>query len=177
KFKKIVTSTGAPSKSAVGYLHELAAQRITGIRENSYTSAAMKEGTRREEESRLVYAMLKEVEVEQVGFCLSDCGRYGCSPDGLVGKDGLVELKNHGGKVAIEQWITHELPTGDVQQVQGQMLVTGRKWCDYVSYYRGLPTVIIRVKRDEVFLTKLAEQLYKFCNLLDQLCEQIEEGK
>jgi len=176
-YDKIITSTGEPSKQALGYLYALAAERIAGVRENSFVSAAMQEGIDREEESRLVYAMLKEVEVRQVGFCLSDCGRYGCSPDGLVGEDGLVELKNPSGKVAVEYLIGNKLPTAYFQQVQGQLLVTGRKWCDFASYYPGLPTFIIRVERDKVFLGRLEEELYKFCNKLNEVCEKIQEEK
>jgi len=176
-FDKIVTSTGAPSKQAIGYLYTLAAERIAGVRENSYTSAAMQDGIDREEESRLVYSMLREVEVEQVGFCLHDSGLYGCSPDGLVGKDGLVELKNPGGKVAIEYLVDDKLPTAYVQQVQGQLFVTGRKFCDFVSYFPGLPTLIVRVERDGVFLARLEKQLITFCYKLDEVCEQIKGEK
>ena len=137
----------------------------------------MEEGTRREEESRQVYEMLREVEVRQVGFCLSDCGRYGYSPDGLVGEDGLVEFKNPSGKVAVECLVGDKLPTEHIQQVQGGLLVTGRKFCDFVSYHPGLRTLIVRVERDGVFLAKLEEQLLLFCKKLDEVCEQIKGGK
>ena len=171
-FHKIVTSTGAPSKQALGYLYTLAAERISGIREPSYKSAEMEEGTAREAESRAVYSMLCEVDVKQVGFCLSDCGRYGCSPDGLVGDDGLVELKNRTGKVAIEHLLQNELPVKVTQQVQGGLLITSRDWCDYVSYFPGLRTLIIRVERDEAFLARLEKELIAFCDRLDEVCEQ-----
>jgi len=174
---KIVTSKGEPSKQALGYLYSLAAERIAGIRENSYTSAAMEEGIRREEESRQVYEMLREVEVKEVGFCLSDCGRYGCSPDGLVGKDGLVELKNPSGKIAVEHLVGDKLPTAYIQQIQWPLLVTGRKFCDFVSYFPGLPTLIVRVERDGVFLARLEEQLIIFCDMLDEICETIRRRK
>ncbi len=176
KFEKIITPTGKPSASAIKYARTLAAERISGFSELSYHSKAMEEGNRREEESRLVYAMLKEVEVRQVGFCLSDCGRYGCSPDGLVGEDGLIELKNRTGGVAIEHLLENELPPLVIPQVQGQLLVSGRSFCDYVSYYPGLPTLIIRVERDEVFLSKLEKELIAFCDTLDHICAKIKKG-
>ena len=172
-FDKIVTSKGEPSKQALGYLYTLAAERIAGVREPSFSSAAMEEGIRREEESRLVYAMLTEVEVRQVGFCLSDCSYYGCSPDGLVREDGGVELKNPTGKVAIEYLLAGKLPTAYIQQVQGSLLVTGREWWDFVSYYTGLPTLIVRVERDEPFLNKLEKELIAFCDKLDEVCKDI----
>jgi len=176
-FSDIITSTGKPSKSAMGYAQELAAERISGFTELSYQSRAMEEGSRREEESRLVYAMKREVEVRQVGFCLSDCGRYGCSPDGLVSDDGLLELKNRTGKVAIQHLLENKLPTSAIQQVQGQLFVAERQWCDYVSYYPGLPMLIVRVERDEVFLKALEKELIIFCDMLDEICETIRRRK
>lgn len=173
-FGKITTSTGNPSDSAIKYARTLAAERGSGISEISYQSRAMAEGTRREEESRLVYAMIKEVEVREVGFCLSDNGLYGCSPDGLIGEDGLLELKNRTGGVTVEHLLEDKLPTSVIQQVQGQLLVTGRKWLDYMSYYPGLPTLIIRVTRDETFLHILEVQLIAFCDRIDKICKQVE---
>lgn len=173
-FDKIVTSTGKLSTQRKGYLYTLAAERISGMSEDHFKSWQMEEGTRREDESRLVYAMLREVEVEQVGFCLSDEGRYGCSPDGLVGEDGGLELKNPTGKVAIEYLLAGKLPTKYLQQVQGSLLVTGREWWDFASYCPGLPTLILRVERDEGFITLLENALWEFCDELDEICAEIE---
>ena len=122
----------------------------------------------------MVYAMTKDIgEVQQVGFCLEDGGRYGCSPDGLVGDDGLVELKNPQGKTAVEYLLKGELPTTYFQQVQGQLLVTERAWCDFVSYYPGLPLLVLRVARDEEFIGKLESELAIFCQELDAICERL----
>jgi len=174
-FNKIVTSNGSPSKQAEGYLYQLVAERLAGVREEAYISPAMLEGIAREAESRRVYAMLREVEVEEVGFCIDDSGRYGCSPDGLIGEDGVLELKNPQGKAAVEYLVSGTLPTAYVQQVQGQLLVTGREWCDFVSYYPGLPTLIVRVERDEVFVSKLRDALEAFCDKLDEVCKVIRD--
>ena len=92
-FSKIITSDGKKSTQWNGYLHELVAERITGRMVEIPTTPAMEEGTRREDESRLVYQMIKETPVTQVGFCVEDGGRWGCSPDGLVVVKGLVEFK------------------------------------------------------------------------------------
>lgn len=174
-FNKIVTSNGSPSKQAEGYLYQLVAERLAGVREEPYISPAMLEGIAREAESRRVYAMLREVEVEEVGFCSDDSGRYGCSPDGLIGDDGVLELKNPQGKAAVEYLVSGTLPTAYIQQVQGQLLVTGREWCDFVSYYPGLPTLIVRVERDEAFISKLQDALEAFCDKLDELCKVIRD--
>jgi len=174
-FNKIVTSNGSPSKQAEGYLYQLVAERLAGVREEPYISPAMLEGIAREAESRRVYAMLREVEVEEVGFCIDDSGRYGCSPDGLIGEDGVLELKNPQGKAAVEYLVSGTLPTAYIQQVQGQLLVTGREWCDFVSYYPGLPTLIVRVERDEGFISKLRDALEAFCDRLDEVCKVIRD--
>ena len=177
EFKKIITSKGKPSDQALGYAYTLAAARLSGIRDKSFSSAATEEGIRREEESRMVYAMLRETEVRQVGFCLEDGGRWGCSPDGLVGDDGLVEFKNPTGKVAIKYLVDNKIPTKYFVQVQGQMFVTGRDWCDFCSYYPGLPTLIVRVERDEKFIGLLEEALIKFSDKLDEVCTEIKRRR
>jgi hypothetical protein len=172
-FDKLVTSTGAPSKQAQGYLYALAAERITGRVVELPVSAAMEEGSRREEESRMVYAMIREVEVTQVGFCLDDSGRYGCSPDGLVGDDGCLELKNPLGKTAVEYLVGNRIPAEYTQQVQGQLLVTGRAWVDWTSYFPGLPVMVVRVPRDVAFIAALEKALAVFCKDLNHLCEDL----
>jgi hypothetical protein len=172
-FDKLVTSTGAPSKQAQGYLYALAAERITGRAVELQPSAAMEEGSRREEESRMVYSMIREVEVVQVGFCVDDSGRWGCSPDGLVGSEGLAEFKNPLGKTAVEYLVGGKLPTEYLLQVQGQLLVTCREWCDFVSYFPGLPTLVVRVPRDPALILALEKALDGFCKELDHLCEDL----
>ena len=119
--------------------------------------------------------MENEVEVVQVGLCISDCGRWGASPDGLVGDDGLVELKNPLGKTQVERLLTLEpkLPTAYIQQVQGQLFVTERSWCDFVSYVPGLPLFVLRVYRDSIFCDKLEAALIEFCEELDAVCAKL----
>lgn len=177
-FHLIVTSTGEPSKSRKDYLYTLAAERISGMVEEAFVSLKMQQGIDREEEARLVYAMHREVSVEEVGFCLADNGRWGCSPDGLVDDQnghGMVELKCRMGKTAVKHLLAGKLPTGCVQQVQGGMFVTGAEWCDYVSYYPGLPLLIVRVNPDKSFMEKLEAELVKFCDELDTICDQLKK--
>ena len=172
-FDKIVTSTGEPSKQRKAYLYQCAAVRISGLYDDSYTSAAMQRGIEMEEEARLVYAMEYEVAVDEIGFCVSDDERYGCSPDGLIGEDGLLEIKCPLGKTHVEYLIRGKLPDAYVQQCQGQLLTTERKFCDFVSYYRGLPMLVVRVFPDVEFLAKLEAELIRFCDELDEICENI----
>jgi len=174
-FGKIVDGNGKKSKQQKDYLYRLAAQRLTGRREETHTSAAMKDGIEREDLSRWIYAMEQEVVVNEVGFCLSDCGRFGASPDGLVGDNGLVELKNPIGGTAVSYLMKGVVPSTYFQQIQGQLLVTSREWCDFVSYYPNLPLLVIRCYRDEEFLAKLEEELNKFCDKLDEICSDLGE--
>jgi len=176
QFNRIVTSKGEPSTQRKKYLYECAAVRVTGIYKESFTSAAMQEGHDREALSRMIYAMEQECIVEEVGFCISDCGRWGASPDGLIGDDGLLELKNPAAHTHVEYLIKGKLPSAYVQQVQGELLVTGYNWADFCSYSPKLPLFIVRVEPDVVFLKKLEAALVEFCEELDEVCSEIEEA-
>jgi len=176
-FSKIITSKGEPSKSRLEYIYKLAAARVSGKDEESFTSKSIEAGIAREDESRWVYAMHKGVVVDEVGFILSDDGRYGASPDGLVGTNGLVELKNPLGKTAVEYLLKNRVPPIYFQQVQGQMFVAEREWSDFVCYYPGLPMLVVRVYADEEFFEALEKELTKFCDELDQICYVLERKK
>ncbi len=105
-------------------------------------------GKELEAEAIAKYEFLTGETVERIGFCTTDDGRFGASPDGLVGDHGLVEIKvlkaeNHA--AAILYYRKHKkVPTEYVQQTQGQMMVTGRRWADSVFYNPVLPMLIIR---------------------------------
>lgn len=176
-FGKIVTGKGDQSKQREGYLNTLAAERITGIVEESFVSNIMLKAMEREDSARWIYAMYNRVEVEEVGFCLDDSGRWGASPDGLIGEEGLVEVKCPIGKTATEYLRSGKMPPIYYQQTQGQLLVTGREWVDFVSYYAKLPLLVVRVERDEGFLAKLESELMLFCSELDRICEDLGEKK
>ena len=174
RYKEIVTSAGEPSKSRLGYMYELATQRITGVFKEGFKSQAMQDGNDKEALSRWRYAMENEVIVDQVGFCTSDCGRWGCSPDGLIGDDGLLELKNPEGKMQLKRLETNPtlVSMGYFQQVQGQLFVMERNWNDFVSCHTGLQLYTIRSEPDHEFLLKLESRLVEFCDELDALCKK-----
>ena len=173
QFSRIVQGDGSPSTQRKAYLYECAAVRITGIYKPSFTSASMQEGTDREELSRMIYAMEREVVVDEVGFIVSDCGRWGASPDGLVGNDGVLELKNPEAHTHIGYLLSGKLPSAYYQQVMGEMFVTGRLWADFCSYSPKLPLFILRVYRDDLFCDKLEAALIAFCEELDEVCAKI----
>jgi len=171
-FDKIVTTKGEPSKQAQEYMYKLAGEYVSGSQEDTYQNAAMLRGTELEDEARAYYQMLNDVMVQQVGFCIAD--GFGCSPDGLVGEHGLVEIKCPSVAVHVEYILNGKLPTAYFQQVQGQLLVTGREWCDFISYYPLLRPFIIRVGRDSDFIDTLAKELKSFCKQLNETSERIK---
>lgn len=163
EFSKLITSTGAASKSMIAYAQELAGevyagQPLNGWEGNQYTER----GHDLEDEARASYGLLTGAEVTQVGFVTDDLQRWGCSPDGLVGDDGLLEIKclpkKHIGMLLY--WHKHKkCPPDFIQQVQGQMWITGRAWCDLYFYQPHLPDLVIRVEPDEKLVDALKEQL------------------
>lgn len=122
-------------------------------------------GTETEPETIGIYAFDRDVRVESIGFVLSDCRRFGCSPDGLVGADGMVEAKAPDGHTFVE-WFLEHAETGDVPnehkaQVHGSLIVTGRAWCDFFAYCPGYDPLVIRVTPDK-FTDRLREHLDTF---------------
>jgi len=171
-FNKIVTSEGKPSKQAKNYLHKLAGEFVSGAEEESYQSIAMIKGIEKESDARTLYELIEGTEVEEVGFCLE--GNYGASPDGLVGDNGEIEIKCPIISTHVSYLLNRQLPTEYFQQVQGQMLVTGRDWCDFMSFYPGLKPLIVRVHRDEKFISLLLAELKIFCERLSEVIERIK---
>lgn len=173
-FDRIVTSDGKPSKQRQQYLYELAGEKLGGITDESYQSFAMLQGIEKEAEARALYELLND-SVQQVGLCLSDCGRFGCSPDGLIGEHGGVEIKCPLIHTHVEYLVSckEEMPTKYFQQVQGSIFVTGRKWWDFVSYFPGLPPLIIREEPNETFQRLLKKELEVFCEELDHLVKEL----
>lgn len=133
------------------HAYELAFQRITGFVEPHYVSDSMMRGKEDELYARDEYQK-HFAPVEEVGFVTTD--RYGFtigySPDGLVGDDGLIEIKSRGGKYQVQTIANDEVPDEYVMQLQAGLLVTGRKFIDFISYCGGLPMFVKRVEPDPV---------------------------
>lgn len=175
-FDKLVTTTGASSKQREKYLYQLAGERVSGKAEETYQNQAMQRGIEMEAEARAFYELTNNVKIEQVGICyLNEEKKVSCSPDGLVGKDGLIEIKcpliyTHVGYLLNQNG---GLLQDYFQQVQGQLYVTGRKWCDLISYFPGIKPLVLRVDPDEKFLKALAVELEVFCKQLKEITEKI----
>ena len=171
-FDKIVTTKGTRSTQREKYLYRLAGEAICGASEETFQSMAMARGTELEAEAREYYSFLKNATIDPAGFFLKD--GYGASPDGLVGQEGLIELKCPLIATHVSYLLDNKLPTEYFQQVQGELLSSDRKWCDFMSYYPGLRPLIIRVQRDETFLTLLKIELKAFCDDLESVIERIK---
>lgn len=151
EMKKIITPTLKPASNDAerAHLWELLAQRITRYVEPAYVSDDMLRGQEDEIEARALYAQ-HYAPVETVGFIVRDFGwgKIGYSPDGLVGDDGLIECKSRRQRFQVETICQGEMPADFRIQVQTGLLVTGRRWCHFISYSGGLPMCPILVEAD-----------------------------
>lgn len=172
-FDKVVTMKGEPSKQLEKYAFQLAGEKLLGTKEDTFQNDAMKRGVELEPEARLCYELMTGNEVKQVGLCMADDG-YACSPDGLVGEDGGIEIKCPSISVHVSYLINNELPSEYYQQVQGNLLVTGRKWWDFVSYYPGMKTLIVRIERNDDFIEKLHTELVKLVKQVEVIVNKIK---
>jgi predicted phage-related endonuclease len=150
------------------HLWEIAAQRITKYVEPTYISDSMLRGHTDEILARELYSETC-VEVTEVGFVTNDKWGFtlGGSPDGLVGTDGLIECKSRCQKyqvqTIVEEWTgVARVPEEYWLQVQSLLLLTGRKWCDFISYSGGLPMAIIRAEPDPATQDAIIEAAAKF---------------
>lgn len=162
---------GGPSKTRRTYMLKLLGERITGEPAESYTNHHMLRGNMMEEEARSMYALLEDVEPVTVGFVRND--RVGASPDSLIGESGLLEIKTNLPHIILDLIFSDDkFPTEHIAQIQGQMWVTEREWCDLICYWPKLKPFVKRVYRDEAYIKSLASGVFKFCDELDELEEK-----
>ena len=165
-FEKILTATGKASTQGEAYANQLLAETMTGGAVESWEGNQWsKRGNELEPDAVLFYEMQMDVATEKVGF-VTNYG-VGCSPDRFVGDDGLLEIKCPSPQVHVKYLLKNKMVTEYIPQVQGQLYVTGRKWCDFMAYHPEMPPLIIRVERDEEYITKLSGALGKFLATLE----------
>jgi len=171
-FAKIVTTKGIWSASADAYINQLVAERLTGEREEVFQSHHMLRGTELEPDARDLYSLISDAEVTEVGFCLHDTLSAGCSPDGLIGEDGGLEIKCPAPSTHVEYLRGGVLPSKYKQQVMGCLWITGREWWDFVSYHPTMKPLIVRVERDEEYIAALEKCVTKAVNLIEENVEK-----
>lgn len=153
------------------YLRDLAADIIRGYPEpDTYSNAHMERGHEQEGEARSLYAFTY-APVTRVGFLRN--GRAGASPDSLVGDKGGLEIKSALGHIQIERLQRGTLPSEHVAQVQGNIWVSERDWWDFMSYSPDMPELVVRVYRDDAYISNLAKAVDAFNEELDALVASI----
>jgi len=166
---------GGESKTRRTYLYKLAGEILTDEPMYSYSNDHMERGKTMESEARDMYVFLSDLEIHQVGFIRN--GRKGCSPDSLIGNDGMLEIKTKLAHLQCEVLDYDEFPAEHKAQCQGQLWVAEREWVDFVSYWPKLPMFAKRVFRDEAYIKKLAAEVDRFNNELADLVEKIRSRK
>lgn len=167
---------GGDSKTRKTYMRKLIGERITGEVGQLWAGNAHTErGHTMEPEARDLYAFLRDVTPQRVGFLRR--GPIGCSPDSFVGDDGLLEVKTKLPHLQIEVLEDGVLPPEHVAQVQGQLWISGRTYCDFLSYWPSLPPFLIRVERDEEYIARLADAVQTFLSEMDELANKIAAMK
>ena len=156
------------------------AERLTGVMEQGYTSAAMQHGIDHEDDARNLYFVSRELPIDEEGFIDHPSIPYsGCSPDGMVSDDGLVEIKCPNTATHIEYLRTKKVPNKYLYQMQWQMACTGRKWCDFVSYDPRMPTrlqlLIIHVPRDDELIATLEDAVNKGVQEVEEIISELSE--
>lgn len=171
------TRTGY-SASRKNYKAQLVIERLTGEVTESYTNGAMQWGIDTEPLARVAYELSSGNDVEQCGSIDHFELEAGASPDGLIGEDGIVEIKCPNSATHIEYLKSKELPREYKAQVQGQLWITERKWADFVSYDPRMPEhlqlKIIRVERDEDYIDELYKEVVDFLNEVQKELDELE---
>jgi hypothetical protein len=162
---------GGDSKQRRTYMLKLIGERITGEPCENYTNHHMERGKTMEEEARDYYAFMADVEPKRVGFLKR--GRIGCSPDSLIGENGLHEIKTKLPHLHIEAILADAVPPEHIAQCQGSLWVSGREWIDFQSYWPKLPPFIKRVYRDEPYIKTLEQAVKDFIEEMDALYDRI----
>lgn len=156
-------------------IFRVAFERLTQESPENYTNFYMERGHELEGEAREWYELETYNKVNNGGFFeLNEW--VGASPDGLVGSDGLVEIKCPKYSTLINYLIKRELPSIYLHQVQGQMLVTGRLWCDFVAYHPKLKPLVVTVKRDEAIIKDIQDHLNIAIGKAQEIIKQIEKA-
>ncbi|QSM00622.1 YqaJ viral recombinase family protein [Oceanospirillum phage vB_OliS_GJ44] len=179
RFKDILTEprskadkeSGKLSGTAEAYMNTLIAEILTGEQEE-VSGKALDWGKEHEDAARWEYEFVHSQSVDQVGICIQESLVYGASPDGLVGEDGMIEIKcpfiskNH---IAT---VINGMPSEHMPQIQGNLLVNGRQWCDFISFDPRIDgehrLYVQRIERDEKYIANLEKKLNNFSSKMQE---------
>ena len=169
---------GKPSATRANYMYELLTARLTGEYQQTYQSPEMLRGIELEAEARRKYEIVTFNEVKQVGWIPHpEIEMCGCSPDGLVDDDGLIEIKCPNTKTHLETVLHGKIDRSYMLQMQWQIECSGREWCDFVSYDPRLPEniqiCIIRVDKKQEVIDSIKTAVQAFLSELAELENKI----
>ncbi len=166
--------------SRANYRAELIAQRLTGVCEEGFTTAAMQWGTDNEPIARAMYEIRTGNDVEQVGFIKHPTIEWaGASPDGLIGDYGLIEIKCPNTATHIDYLLGKVPPKKYQPQMIWQMACTGREWCDFVSFDPRMPShlqlFVVRFSPEEAEIKAAEEEVIKFLGEVEETLAKLNE--
>ena len=169
---------GKPSATRANYRYALLTARLTGEYQQTYQSPEMLRGIELEAEARRKYEIVTFNDVKQVGWIPHpEIEMCGCSPDGLVDDDGLIEIKCPNTKTHLETVLHGKIDRSYMLQMQWQMECSGREWCDFVSYDPRLPEniqiCIIRVDKKQEVIDSIKTAVQAFLSELAELENKI----
>jgi hypothetical protein len=175
-FHKILTPGSEKIKPKLSaqferYAHHLIAERLLGRHINTYTSPEMEKGAALEDSAADWYEFSEGIDTQKIGFVTTDDGRIGCSPDRLVGEDGLIEIKCPEPATQVGYLLTGTVARTYWPQIQGQLWVCQRQWIDVLAYsdeHPKIPHHIVRVERDDKYINLLEEEVTNFADQLDK---------
>lgn len=168
----VAKTKSGPSAMRANYMAQLIAERLTGTKTEGYVSAEMQHGTDTEAEARTAYEFFSGDTVTEAGFVPHPTiGMSGASPDGLVGSNGIVEIKCPLTASHIDTLRGAAIPGKYLTQIQWQLSCTGRKYCDFVSYDNRMPEnmrlFVKHIDRDEARIRELEIEVIKFLAEVD----------
>jgi putative phage-type endonuclease len=173
RFKDIVGRTKAGGYAAArnAYMIELAMERITKNQAPRFSNEAMTWGTTQEDAAKEAYELYTFNQVRDVGLILDDELKAGASCDGLLDPNGQIEIKCPYNSLNHFETLVNGMPDQHIPQVQGQLWITGRDFCDFISYDprmpEGLQLYIQRIERDDEYITTLKQEVVSFLNEVD----------
>lgn len=177
---KIITRSTlkfADNDTSRGHAAELAAERITGYVEPGRITADMERGIYDEPWARDIYSE-HYAPVTTAGLLVRSHNgiKVGYSPDGLIGDDGIIEIKSRLPKHHLETILSGQVPAANIAQIQCGLYVTGRQWCDYISFSGGMRMYLIRVQRDDDWITSFQEAATQFETRITKIIRDYEQN-
>lgn len=168
-----VMAKGA-GKTRDSYMRKLAGEILSDVPMESYTNEDMERGIAQEPELRARYAFLHDAEITEVGFIKN--GNKGCSPDGLVGDDGMVQFKSAAPHVMVEVLLDGGVPAKHLPQCQGELWIAEREWTDLViGSAPKMPLFVQRIYRDERYIQRITGEVADFNIELREMVEKIRK--